>query len=282
MAKLDVMDMPIEDLNALKTSPKKKSMIQYTDAARKFQVASLFPGEVSDAAAEETPFFALRASPEGLYSVSRPTVSKDILEKIKEQYGSFHNVRIMDATANNGGDTIRFGLDKEVSQVFSVEMDPQNFKILQHNVRLYKSLRDTKKIQLLQGNMLDYIDQLAYDILYVDPPWGGNERVWEDHLTLHLAPEGDYRPENEVFHMIASKPGPWKLCAVKVPATMPDEWLVQQVQDAFGPIETTVVTISPVSQRKCGVKLVLITKAKRGGRKSRRKRKIRKNETIRY
>lgn len=286
MAAQDVMDMQIEHLIALRKNTKeKKPLIQYTDAARKFQVASLFPGEVSDEAAEETPFFALRASPEGLYSVSRPTVSKDILEKIKEQYGSFHNVRIMDATANNGGDTIRFGLDKDVSQVFSVEMDPQNFKILQHNVRLYKTLRDSDKIQMFEGNMLDYIDKLAYDILYVDPPWGGIERVLTNvKFTLHLAIEGDYRPENEVFHTIASKEGPWKLCAVKVPATMPDEWLVQQVHDAFGPIETTVVTISPVSQRKCGVKLVLITKAKREGRKTRRKRKRvrRKIETIRY
>lgn len=210
--------------------------------------------------------FALRASPEGLYSVSRSKVSEAILDQIKEQYGPFHNVRIMDATANNGGDTIRFGLDKDVSQVFSVEMDPQNFKILQHNVRLYKTLRDTNKIQLLQGNMLDYIDKLAYDILYVDPPWGGNERVWKDHLTLHLALEKDYSSENEVFHTIASKEGPWKLCAVKVPATMEDEWLVQQVDDAFGSIETTVVTISKPRDGKCGVKLVLITKAKRGGR----------------
>lgn len=241
-------------------------MIQYTDVSEKYPVHTLFPGEVSVAASEGTPFFALRASPEGLYSVSRPKVSEAILDQIKEQYGPFHNVRIMDATANNGGDTIRFGLDKDVSQVFSVEMDPQNFKILQHNVRLYKTLRDTNKIQLLQGNMLDYIDKLAYDILYVDPPWGGNERVWKDHLTLHLALEKDYSSENEVFHTIASKEGPWKLCAVKVPATMEDEWLVQQVDDAFGSIETTVVTISKPRDGKCGVKLVLITKAKRGGR----------------
>ena len=61
-------------------------MIQYTDASRQFPVYMLFPGEVSDAASEETPIFALRASPEGLYSVSRPTVSKDILDEIKKQY----------------------------------------------------------------------------------------------------------------------------------------------------------------------------------------------------
>ena len=244
-------------------------MIQYTDASRQFPVYTLFPGEVSDAASEETPIFALRASPEGLYSVSRPTVSKDILDEIKkqyiEEYGSFQGVRIMDATANNGGDTIRFGLDKDVSQVFSVEMNPQNFKILQHNVRLYKTLRDADKIQMFEGNMVDYINKRDYDILYVDPPWGGIERLLTNaKFTLHLALEGGYRPENEVFHTIASKEGPWKLCAVKVPATMEDEWLVQQVHDAFGRVHVKVVTISKPKDGKCGVKLVMIT-ATRGG-----------------
>jgi hypothetical protein len=184
----------------------------------------------------------------------------------------------MDATANNGGDTIRFGLDKDVSQVFSVEMDPQNFAILRHNVRLYEPLRETNKIELIHGNMVDYINKRDYDILYVDPPWGGNARVLtKAKFTLHVAPEGDYRPENEVFHTIASKPGPWKLCAVKVPATMEDEWLVQQVHDAFGRVHVKVVTISKPRDGKCGVKLVLIT-AKRGGTR----RKNRKIETKCY
>jgi 16S rRNA G966 N2-methylase RsmD len=285
----DVMDMHIDDLIKMKKNIKEKTpLIQYTDASRKFQVASLFPGEVSDAAVKGTPFFALRASPEGLYSVSRPTVSQKILDEIKKQYikeyGSFQGIRIMDATANNGGDTIRFGLDEDVSEVISVEMNPQNFKILQHNVRLYKTLRDANKIRLFEGNMLDYIDKYDYDILYVDPPWGGNERVWKDDLTLHLALEKDYSSENEVFHTIASNTGRWKLCAVKVPATMPDEWILQQVHGAFGPFETNVVTINSASDSKCGVKLVLITKPRRGGRKTRRKRKRvrRKIKTIRY
>jgi 16S rRNA G966 N2-methylase RsmD len=270
---MEVMDMSMEDLIALKTSPKKKSLIQYTDDSKQYPVHTLFPGA-------EGFGFALRVSPEGLYSVSRPKVSQAILDQIKRQYRSvepFHDIKIMDATANNGGDTIRFGLDKAVSRVFSVEMDPQNFKILQHNVRLYA----LHKIELIHGNMLDYIDKHKYDILYVDPPWGGNERVWEDHLTLHLAPEGDYLPENEVFHTIASKPGPWKLCAVKVPATMSNQSLVDQVHAAFGRIEVKVVTISRAKPGKCGVKLVLITKAKIGsGRKTRRRRN--KIETTRY
>jgi predicted RNA methylase len=263
---MEVMDMSMEDLIALKTNPKKTSLIQYTDASRQYPVHTLFPGA-------EGFGFALRVSPEGLYSVSRPKVSQAILDQIKRQYRSlapFRDIKIMDATANNGGDTIRFGLDKDVSRVFSVEMDPHNFDILRHNVRLYEPLRH--KIALIHGNMMDYIDKHKYDILYVDPPWGGIERVWEDHLTLHLAPEGDYRPENEVFHTIASKPGPWKLCAVKVPATMSNKSLVDQVHEAFGRIEVKVVTISRANKPgKCGVKLVLITKTKRGsGRRTRR------------
>jgi hypothetical protein len=113
--------------------------------------------------------------------------------------------------------------------------------------------------------MMDYIDQ-KYDILYVDPPWGGPKRVWEDQLTLHLARVEDYSPENEVFHTIASKPRHWKMCAVKVPATMEDGWILEQVTNAFGPVTVNVVTISPVRDGKCGVKLVLIQPKKGGER----------------
>ena len=103
---------------------------------------------------------------------------------------------------------------------------------------------------------------------------GGAERVWEDRLTLHLA-RVDYSPENEVFHMIASKPHPWKLCAVKVPATMEDAWILEQVRNAFGPMYTVrVVTISPVRERKCGVKLVMI-QPKKGGTRRKRTRRLR-------
>jgi 16S rRNA G966 N2-methylase RsmD len=264
------MDMTTEELMDIKINPKrltqKKALIQYADS--KYPVANLFP------MVEGTPMFALRASPEGLYSISRPNVSLEILDQIKKQYESlgypFHKIRVMDATANNGGDTIRFGLDKDISHVFSIEMDPQNFHILQHNVRLYEPLR--RKIELIHGNMMEYIDQKEYDILYVDPPWGGVDRVWEDHLTLHLS-SGNYREENEVFRMIASKPHPWKLCAVKVPATMKNSWIIQQVRNSFASVSVKVVTISPVTTHKCGVKLVLITKAL-GGTKRRTKRSI--------
>ena len=125
MAAIDIYNTPMEELMRIKKgNPRiKQSLMQKVGNVF---VPHLFPD------IPRTPMFALRVSPEGAYSVSRPETSNKILAQIKEQYikiRPFKNVRIMDATRNNGGDTIRFGLDEGVSNVISVEIVPENFHI---------------------------------------------------------------------------------------------------------------------------------------------------------
>jgi hypothetical protein len=267
-----VYDMSLQELITIKKNDKNtESLTQYFGNHR--PVYTLFP--------KNTLAFALRVSPEGAYSVSRPDVSHSILENIKKQYINlglpFTNIRIMDATANNGGDTIRFGLDDDISIVISIEIDRLNFKILQHNVRLYKL---DKKVELIHDNMIDFIERPEYDILYVDPPWGGLPRVIDaaksyTPLTLHLALPEDYTAENEVFSVIASKTKPWKLCCVKVPATMTNQLLSQQVRAKFDRgFKITIVTISnaEINHNRCGVKIVIIKNTQDGSGRKKSKR----------
>ena len=267
-----VYDMSLQELITTKKNDKnKESLTQYFGNHR--PVYTLFP--------KNTLAFALRVSPEGAYSVSRPDVSRSILENIKKQYINlglpFTNIRIMDATANNGGDTIRFGLDPDISTIISIEIDRLNFKILQHNVRLYEF---GTKVQLINGNMTEFIGMNNYDILYVDPPWGGLERVIAaaksyTPLTLHLALPEDYSAENEVFSVIASKTKPWKLCCVKVPATMTNQLLSQQVYAKFDRgFKITIVTLSEsdINKNRCGVKIVIIKNTQDGSGRKKSKR----------
>ena len=45
----------------------------------------------------------------------------------------------------------------------------KNFDALENNVSLY----NLNNVELKHGNTLDYYKKEKYDVLFLDPPWGG-------------------------------------------------------------------------------------------------------------
>jgi hypothetical protein len=108
----------------------------------------------------------LQITEEGKYSVSFYKDAQNVCNTIKKYVGI--NITITDATACNGGDTIMFA--KNFKSVNSVEMNPDNYAVLENNVGVY-GLTNVKLYNK------DYNDctHLQQDVLYFDPPWGGPE-----------------------------------------------------------------------------------------------------------
>lgn len=120
----------------------------------------------------------VRITDEGKYSVTFPT-DANIMSNLISTIFSDNNI-ILDGTANMGGNTLSFA--KFFQSVISVELDKKNFDALKHNVGLY----GFKNIELIHGDTLDVIrnDKIEYDILFLDPPWGGKD--YKKHSLLDL------------------------------------------------------------------------------------------------
>ena len=72
---------------------------------------------------------------EGRYSVTRRKESEEIIDCMYLKVGNLETNTITDATACMGGDTINFSLHFE--NVHAIEINPENFKLLQNNIRVF-------------------------------------------------------------------------------------------------------------------------------------------------
>ena len=126
----------------------------------------------------------LKISNEGVYSISKPEVSKEILNYILSKTGK--NIIVLDGTGNVGGDTIRFGLSKNVKKVFTTEINKDNFEILKHNINVYKL---NNKISLYNVDFIKFYKILKkkIDVIFIDPPWGGPNYKKKCRLNLYLS-----------------------------------------------------------------------------------------------
>ena len=107
----------------------------------------------------------LSLSNEGLFSYSGKYASTQLIKNIISIFKT-DKLIITDCTANNGSDTIAFGL--HFKKVNAIELNNINYNILKQNIAVY----DLKNIDIINGDSLEHIDKLKQDILYIDAPWG--------------------------------------------------------------------------------------------------------------
>lgn len=91
---------------------------------------------------------------------------------------------ITDMTAGVGGNVIAFS--KQFQYVNAIEIEVQRYDQLKHNVKQY----ELENVNVYNGNSLDYVindNQLNQDVLYIDPPWGGDDYNQEDLITLKIS-----------------------------------------------------------------------------------------------
>lgn len=115
---------------------------------------------------------------EGKYSVTHPVDANLISNLIISLFSNKYT--ILDGTANVGGNSISFA--KYFKKVISIELNKKNYNVLKNNISLF----NFKNIELIHGNTLDYLDKLDYDILFLDPPWGGTNYKKMGVLDLKL------------------------------------------------------------------------------------------------
>jgi hypothetical protein len=120
--------------------------------------------------ANSVKFDKLKISDVGKYSISKPSDSEVIIEIISKYFKNkteLKTLTITDATANNGGDTIRFAMNFKC--VNSIEINESEFNILEHNIKLY----GFKNVKLFNKDFTSVIPTIKQDVIYVDAPWGG-------------------------------------------------------------------------------------------------------------
>jgi 16S rRNA G966 N2-methylase RsmD len=107
----------------------------------------------------------LKFDTEGGYSLTYQKDANTISQLIKTTFG---DVKILDATAGLGGNSISFGL--HFSNVISIEINKERCNLLKENLEIF-NLKNT----IICGDFLEHINSIdnMYDLVFVDPPWGG-------------------------------------------------------------------------------------------------------------
>jgi hypothetical protein len=124
----------------------------------------------------------LQMTPEGEYSITKRRDGEVLMRHMKSVIKGIKQKTIADLTGNVGGDTILFALN--FKQVYSFEMDKENFEALQNNVEVF----GLKNVELKHGDSTKLYHGNT-DVLYIDAPWGGPDYKEKKDLDLFLGTE---------------------------------------------------------------------------------------------
>lgn len=121
----------------------------------------------------------LKLTEEGAYSITKERDARIIWNNLRNIIEDISQLVIMDGTSNIGSDSIRFG--NECKKVISVEINEENYEALVHNIQLYNL---QNKVKAILGDITKKWNDYMYDILYLDPPWGGKN--YKDISSLDI------------------------------------------------------------------------------------------------
>jgi len=112
---------------------------------------------------------------EGMFSLSYKEDADLLSTIIKNKFG---DIKILDGTSGIGGNTISFGL--HFSNLISIEINKERFKFLQKNIEIFNI-----NAKLYDDDMLNHLND-DYDLIFIDPPWGGPNYKLEKSISLSL------------------------------------------------------------------------------------------------
>lgn len=113
-----------------------------------------------------------------------------------------NNGIIVDGTAGMGGNSVYFC--RYFDYVYSIDVSDYCITYLEHNLKEYQNKF------IINDNCLDILKIIKFDILFLDPPWGGSNYKSYKSLNLYLS---GYNL-NYVIEELYTK---CKLIAIKVP-----------------------------------------------------------------
>ena len=124
----------------------------------------------------------------GRYSITKPLhanwIKSIVINFFKNKNINTKILNIIDSTACIGGDSLSFS--KYFQEVLSIEKDKTHFQILENNIKIC----EVENIKTLHHDFISYIKKQklykSYQILFIDPPWGGPEYKNSEKLDLFL------------------------------------------------------------------------------------------------
>ena len=156
------------------------------------------------------------------FSVTESVCADKISLLIARSCGGYSDtLTILDGMACVGGNTISFA--KRFRRVIASELNYMRFLMLQHNTK--KVLR-LNNITYFNGSVLNIAFTEVYDILFLDPEWGGPDYRSETSLRLNIS---DEPIEDFCLRVMESKPL-LKLIAIKLPTNYDYQYLEECVQ----------------------------------------------------
>lgn len=152
----------------------------------------------------------------GRYSISRPEhadlTSKHIMTFAEILgMGDPRSIRIIDATAGIGGNTLSFL--KFFHSVIAVERQQEHFEALKINLQCYGHT-SSDKLRLINADYTHVYKELKGDVVFLDLPWN-NDEVWyskKRDLMLYLTDIPLYMLVSNIFRQTDCK-----LVVCKVP-----------------------------------------------------------------
>lgn len=95
------------------------------------------------------------------------------------------NFTMIECCGGLGGNTIQFSKNKNIDNVVTFELNKDRYKLLVHNIKLYKRKHDTD-VKAYNNNFFEWyktkgeIDKYKDICIFVDPPWGDNYKELKD------------------------------------------------------------------------------------------------------
>jgi adenine-specific DNA methylase len=151
-------------------------------------------------------------------SQSADEMTRVILAEFPKDSGmkSASDLVILDGMACVGGNTISFS--KAFKRTLSNELDEGRFKILRHNV---VEVMGCSNVEFFNNSILDLVKDVEFDVLFLDPEWGGPS--YKDSSSLRLS-ISDVAMEDFVLKVFHDFPGV-SMVALKLPVNYDNAYL---------------------------------------------------------
>lgn len=112
----------------------------------------------------------------GLYSLTKYTDALNIYNILFDKFG--YDIHIIDGTGGLGGNSFLFNFKK----LDIIEIDKNRYELLKYNINTIFNI----KCNVFNDDVINFIDT-DFDLLFLDPPWGGLKYYEEGYLSLSLS-----------------------------------------------------------------------------------------------
>ncbi len=127
-----------------------------------------------------------------------------------------NNMIITDATSGVGGNSISFS--QKFKSVNSIEIEPTRYNYLVNNLKVY----DINNVNTYNDNCINFLKQSYQDIIFFDPPWGGEDYKNKKKMRLKIS---NFEIENIILDLIINNPNFTRFFVLKLPVNYDLEFI---------------------------------------------------------